>query len=93
MLLHGQKEIEESAPVIRAIIGAHDLDTRLLHDNIKLVRNNAIVNAKSLGEDPRTTEVYQVPANGCGAPSCPFCYSAAEVTTIPDYASQRSVFL
>jgi hypothetical protein len=94
MLLHGQKEISESDPLITAICSSHEMDTRLVHNYLKEKNSSSIVNAKKkLSQEPRTVIEYTVPHKGCGQANCPFCYSAAEMGTILDYQSQQSVFL
>jgi hypothetical protein len=45
MILKGQQEIAESDPTLRAIVSAHDMDTRLIHGYIQ-IKNESIVNAK-----------------------------------------------
>ncbi|MFL6322633.1 MAG: hypothetical protein ACJ72Q_19455 [Nitrososphaeraceae archaeon] len=92
MLLHNQKEINESDPLITAIVTSYDLDSRLIHGYLN-EKNSTIVNAKKLNQDPRTTIEYTIPPKGCGLANCSFCYTAAEVGTILDYQSQQSQFL
>jgi hypothetical protein len=92
LLLKGYKEIDRSAPEITAIISAHDMDTRLIH-SIKEVQNNTVINSAKIGkEEPRQVQEFTVP-KPCNMPSCSICFSESEVGTIPDYASQQSVFL
>ena len=92
MLLKGYKEIDRSAPEITAIISAYDMDTRLIH-SAKEVQNNAVINSAKLGkEEPRKVQEFVV-AKACSVPSCSICFSESEVGTIPDHASQQSVFL
>ena len=47
--------------MLHAIVSAHELNTNLLHANLKAVRNDSIVNAKKVEQEPRTTQVFQVP--------------------------------
>jgi hypothetical protein len=89
IVLKGAKEISSSDSTISAIISAHGKDNRLVHP-AREVTTNTIVNssAKLDTEDPREVQEFAI-SKACDIPSCAFCYSEAEVKTIPNFEEQQ----
>ncbi len=77
------KDFNSNLPVIREMVKAAGLDNRLLHSSIKIVHDDAIVNAGKMAEGARQVQIF-APAR-CGKSTCSFCYSYAEYGTIKNW--------